>query len=185
MLIFFENLRGASMDFTSLAKGLTEYLLPFLPFLWEMGKGAAEQATQGAIQKFGADAWDRAKGLWKPLRAKSETHPTLLEAVNDVVEEPTNGDRQGFLREQLRKLFKQEPDFAQELANLLAQAQLGGVSSCQSQDVTFGKGVSKSTITTGNNNSIGDTYNVTNSIVGAVGRGAKFISKSEVQRKET
>jgi formate dehydrogenase maturation protein FdhE len=118
---FSENLPGASMDFTSLAKELTRYLLPFLPFLWDMSKGAAEQATQGAVQKFGADAWDRAKELWKPLKAKSETHPSLKEAVADVVEELVDKDRRKTLRSQLQELFEQDRAFAQEVVRLLGE----------------------------------------------------------------
>lgn len=170
---FFKNSHGASMDFTPLAKELTKYLLPFLPFLWEMSKGAAEQATQGAVQKFGADAWDRAKGLWKPLKAKSETRPTLEEAIVDVIEKPIDQDLHGALRSQLRKLFEQDADFAQEIDELLAEAKSSESRNVKNYNTMFNGDVLDSTIVTGDGNFTGDTYNITNSTVDAVGRGAQ------------
>jgi hypothetical protein len=48
---------GVTMDITTLAKDVTLFLTPFLPYLLKAGEKAAEEAGK----KLGGDAWERAK----------------------------------------------------------------------------------------------------------------------------
>lgn len=47
------------MDIATLAKEMTLFLTPVLPYLFKAGEKAAEEAGK----KLGGDAWERAKGL--------------------------------------------------------------------------------------------------------------------------
>ncbi|MHC5861925.1 MAG: hypothetical protein ACYTXK_34010, partial [Nostoc sp.] len=56
---------------------LTLFLVPFLPFLLKLGNKAAE----GAAEKFGVDAWEKAKAIWAKLYPKVATKPAVQEAI--------------------------------------------------------------------------------------------------------
>jgi hypothetical protein len=96
---------------------LTAFLAPFLPFLLKAG----EKATEGAAEKCGVDAWERAKALWAKLRPKVEAKPAAKEAVQDVADKPDDEDSIVALRVQLKKLLEQDKSLAEELVPLMQQ----------------------------------------------------------------
>jgi hypothetical protein len=99
------------METTSLAAALATALAPFLPYLLQVGGLAAE----GAITKFGSDAWDEARGLWGKLRVAGEIKPAVLDAALDVAQESNDEDARAALRLQLRKFLQEQPHLVAEL----------------------------------------------------------------------
>lgn len=94
---------------------LVSLLAPFLPFLIKAGEKASEEIGQ----KFGNDAWNKAKGIWEKLQTKVSNKPSCKEAVEDVANQPDNYDFQAVLRVQLTKLLEQEPELAKQIQRLM------------------------------------------------------------------
>lgn len=105
------------MDIPTLAASLTAALAPALPYLLKGG----EKMIEGAIQKIGADAWDKAKGIWQHLSPGVEQKPAALEAAQDVGKSPENAKFQTVLEVQIEKILDQDEDLAAELKRLLEQ----------------------------------------------------------------
>jgi hypothetical protein len=94
---------------------LTAFLVPFLPFLSNLGAKAAEEAAQ----KFGADSWEKAKAIWSKLKPKVEEKEEVKVAVGQVVAKPESQTRQVVLREELETLLQENPGLAAELAQIM------------------------------------------------------------------
>ena len=98
---------------------LTKLLSPFLPYLLKLGDKAAEETAK----KLGVDAWEKAKAIWVKLHPKVEAKPSAQEAVQDVAQAPEDEDALAALRQQLKKLLKEDPTLESELSRLLAEAE--------------------------------------------------------------
>lgn len=98
---------------------LTKLLTPFLPYLLKLGDKAAEATAQ----KLGVDAWEKAKVIWTKLRPQVQVKPATQEAVEDVAKSPNDEDAQAALRQQLKKLLKENPNLESEIASLLKEAE--------------------------------------------------------------
>lgn len=105
------------MDIALLAKRLTIFLSPFLPYLLKAGEKAAEDVGT----KFGAAAWEQAKVLWDKLQPKFAAKAAAVEAVEDVAQTPDDEDAQASLRLQLKKLLNQDESLAKEIAELIQE----------------------------------------------------------------
>jgi hypothetical protein len=93
---------------------LTAFLAPFLPALTQLGEKAAGKMAE----KFGEDAWTKAKALWARLSPQVEAKEAAREAVIDLANAPENEDLQTALRVQLKKLLDQNQALAVEVAQL-------------------------------------------------------------------
>lgn len=139
------------MDITTLAKEITLFLTPFLPYLLKVSEKAAEEAGK----KLGSDAWERAKGLWDRLRPKVEARPAAREAMADVVAEPQNEDAQAALRLQLRKLLAEDEELAAEIGRQWAATQAAGVTIIASGErAVAAQSITDSIIVTGEHNTV-------------------------------
>lgn len=93
---------------------LTAFLTPFLPALTQLGEKAAGKMAE----KFGEDAWNKAKALWARLSPQVEAKEAAREAVTDLANAPEDEDLQTALRVQLKKLLDQNQALAVEVAQL-------------------------------------------------------------------
>jgi hypothetical protein len=100
-------------------KVLMDYLVPVLPFLYK----ASDKMLDGALDKVGEDGWDLAKKLWSKLWPPVAAEPVAVAAIDGVLLEPENSDRQVVLKMALQDLLQKNPQLAQELADLLRTAQ--------------------------------------------------------------
>lgn len=98
---------------------LTKFLSPFLPYLLKLGDKAAEEAAK----KLGGDAWEKVKVIWAKLRPQVEAKQSVQEAIIDVAETPDDEDAIAALRQQLKKLLKEDPALSSEIGRLLASAE--------------------------------------------------------------
>lgn len=103
------------MDVTVLAKSLTFFLSPFLPYLLKAGEKAAEDVGS----QLGTDAWKKAKALWSKLYPKMTERPAAIEAAQDVVKTPDDEDAIASLRQQIKKLLSSDELLATEIAQLM------------------------------------------------------------------
>jgi len=142
---------GVTMDITTLAKDVTLFLTPFLPYLLKAGEKAAEEAGK----KLGGDAWERAKTLWGKLRPKVEAKPAAQEAVADAAAAPQDEDAQATLRLQLKKLLAEDEELAREIGQQWTAAQAAGVTISASGDrAVAAQNITGSTIVTGDRNTV-------------------------------
>lgn len=146
------------MDIATLAKDVTLFLTPFLPYLLK----ASEKAAEEAGKKLGGDAWESAKGLWGKLRPKVEAKPATQEAVVDAAAESQNEDAQAALRQQLRKLLVEDDALAAEIGQQWAAAQAAGVTIIASGDrAVAAQNITGSTIVAGDHNTVqSGKYNI-------------------------
>jgi hypothetical protein len=103
-------------EIAQLTQSLTAYLSPFLPYLVDAGKQAAEAAGK----EIAGEALAKAKTLWGKLAAAVRRRPAAAEAVDDVARHPADADAQAALRVQLRKILSEDEDLARTVARLLA-----------------------------------------------------------------
>ncbi len=93
---------------------LTAFLTPFLPALTQLGEKAAGKMAE----KFGEDAWNKAKAIWGRLSPQLEAKEAAQEAVTDLANAPEDEDLQTALRVQLKKLLDQNQALAVAVAQL-------------------------------------------------------------------
>jgi len=139
------------VDIATLAKDVTRFLPPFLPYLLKAGEKTAEEAGK----ELGGDAWERARGLWHRLRPQIEAKPTAREAVTNAAATPQDEDAQAALRLQLRKLLAENEDLAREIGRQWAAAQAAGVTITASGERSVAaQTITGSTIITGDHNNV-------------------------------
>ena len=143
-----------TVDAAALAKEVTPFLAPFLPYLLKAGEEAAKEAGR----KFGADAWERAKTLWARLRPRVEASPAAKEAVLDAAATPDDADALAAFRHQLKKLLAEDEALAAEVARLWADvppAVRQAVVAVGDRSVAIGGDAEGNIIVTGDNNVVG------------------------------
>ena len=111
------------MDLAMLAKELTAFLVPFLPFLVKAGEKVAEEAGK----KLGGDAWEKAKGLWGKLRSKVEAKPAAQDAVQKAVTRPQDERVKAAVELQVEDILREDTILAAEIARLWEEAKAAGV----------------------------------------------------------
>jgi hypothetical protein len=97
---------------------LMKVVVPALPFLYN----ARDKAIDGALKKMGEDSWGLAKGVWAKLWPQVEVSPLVIAAIDGVLVEPDDADRQVVLKMALKDLLASNPELAKELAELLKSA---------------------------------------------------------------
>lgn len=131
---------------------LTTFLAPFLAAFLKGGQSAVE----AAVERGGAQALEHAQRLWDRLRGKVAERPEVEAAAEKLAGRPDSSRRQRALSSQLELLLGEEPELAQELAVLWAQAVDAGVVAVAEGDrsAAIGGDVSNSVIITGDNSSV-------------------------------
>jgi hypothetical protein len=151
-----KKFRGKSMlDATALAKMVTSFLVPAIPYLLKGG----EQAWGEASKKLGADTWESAKTIWAKLTSSLKLKPNGQEVAQEIVKAATNmsnnisdEDAQAALRFQLKKLLTDDPELSLEIAGILDEAK---ASSAQANILIGGIDISGGSSVTNLGNIIG------------------------------
>ncbi|MDX2228425.1 MAG: CHAT domain-containing protein [Leptolyngbyaceae cyanobacterium bins.349] len=113
---------------------LTTFLAPFLPVLMETN----EAAFADLIEKFGEDAWHRAKAMWTQLQPEVEFYPDLKMAATQLIAKPDSKSRQSVLQEELEALLHEKPTLARSLTQILQKNTSTGASSPHITQTTTG-----------------------------------------------
>ena len=106
---------------------LTAFLSPFLPFLVKLGGKASEKVGE----KFGEDAWNKAKAVWSKLDPKVEAKEDLKVAAEQVATKPESEARKAVFQEELGTLLKDNPNLAAAIAQILQEDAPDGTSGNQ------------------------------------------------------
>ena len=141
------------MDIPTLATAVWTAVLPLLPLI----------ASKGA-EKLGEEAGE---SLWEAVKEKFDGKPAAKESLDELLNSHEDNDLQAVFRVQLKKLLKEDDDFAKQLETLLksagttytanlegngAIAQGDGATAVGKGGVSIGGSVSGSTIVTGDGN---------------------------------
>jgi beta-phosphoglucomutase-like phosphatase (HAD superfamily) len=102
---------------------LTALLAPFLASFLKGGQAALETAAE----RGGDAAVQYAGRLWDRLRGKVAETPDAVRAAEKLADKPDSGLRRKAMTKQLEALLAEDPQLAEEVAALLAQAQDAGV----------------------------------------------------------
>ena len=128
---------------------LTTFLAPFVPYLV---KGAETLAAE-AGRKFGEDALDNAKTLWRKLRPRVEEDPAARAAAEKVAERPDDDRARGALELALEDLLRGDSELAREVEELWRQVPPTTVTAVAgTRGVAVGGDVTGATIVTGDSN---------------------------------
>ena len=93
------------MDIPTLATAVWTAVLPLLPLI----------ASKGA-EKIGEEAGE---SLWEAVKEKFDGKPTAKESLDELLSSHEDSDLQAVFRVQLKKLLKEDGDFAKQLEGLL------------------------------------------------------------------
>jgi hypothetical protein len=96
---------------------LTALLTPCLPFLMKLGQKAAESASS----KIGEDTWNTAKKIWDKLHLKIEAKEDARIAAQQLAARPDSETRKALFQEELETLLEENPDLADEIAQILQE----------------------------------------------------------------
>jgi hypothetical protein len=100
------------MDPGALAGPVTEFLVPFL------AKAAASLAREALTRMPEA-----VSALWSAVTERFRGRPAAESAANDLTAESDDADSQEAFRLQLKRMLKDDPAFAEQIAGLLNRAQ--------------------------------------------------------------
>jgi len=120
------------MDPAALAQQATEFLIPYLPFIYAGGKAAADKSKEmlveggkavagksmdmlleKSIEKVSPELMDRAKSLLKKLSPRmSDSLEKALIRVSENSEDPKSKEE---LQQEILKLLKENPDLARDI----------------------------------------------------------------------
>ena len=98
---------------------LTRFLVPFLPYLVKLGKGAGEKATEVVAEKFGEAAWKKAQKVWERLSPEVEEKEDLKMATERIAANPDSTTWKAVLQEGLETLLNSNQDLAEAIAKIL------------------------------------------------------------------
>ena len=124
---------------------VTAVLAPALPYLLRTGDQLASQAAD----RLGEHTWNLATRLWERLADAVRGRPAAEEVVQDVAANPQDADARAALVYQVRKLVQEDPELAEALEELIAEAERSGVSAAGTRNVAVGDKVTDSVINTG------------------------------------
>ena len=102
---------------------LTALLAPFLASFLKSGQAALESAAE----RGGDAAVQYAGRVWERLRGRVAERPDAVRAAEKLADKPDSGLRRKALSKQLEALLAEDPQLAEELATLLAEARDAGV----------------------------------------------------------
>jgi hypothetical protein len=102
---------------------LTALLAPFLGSFLKGGQAALESAAE----RGGDAAVQYAQRVWERLRGRVAERPDAVKAAEKLADKPDSGLRRKALSKQLEALLADDPQLAEELAALLAEARDAGV----------------------------------------------------------
>jgi hypothetical protein len=100
---------------TDLAVAIKEHVVPYLPLLIEgASKGMGKSVGEITV-----------KEIWGKLKPKLDEKDDTRQAVAKLVAKPDSEARKAVFQEELEELLMENPDLAQELAQILAKSSNG------------------------------------------------------------
>jgi hypothetical protein len=100
------------MDPATLATTVTALLVPYLA---KAGASLADEAVKRLPEAVG--------GVWQAITQRFKAKPGAEAAANDLTAKADDADNQELFELQLKRLLKDDPDFAEQIGGLLEKAQ--------------------------------------------------------------
>jgi hypothetical protein len=110
------------MDIESIKK-LVEQIAavmgPALPGLLSKGGDEIAKSVAGAL---GKDLWEEAKHLWTRILPVAQHSPGLMEAVEEVAQDPNDQVNIAVLQKELRKALQANMELASDMQQMMANS---------------------------------------------------------------
>jgi hypothetical protein len=110
-------------DIAQIAAALAAFIAPFTPALLEAGKTAGQQWAEMLGAKGGEATWNKAQALWEKIHARFGDDPKVKGATLLVSADPEDSAAQTLLATALGKQLQADPQFSQELFQLMGGEQ--------------------------------------------------------------
>ena len=94
-------------------------LLPFMPFLLEVGKAGSQKFVETLSEKGGEAAWNKARAMWRKLQDYFGEDPEFQSAATLLSTHPEDEIRQSLFAQLLVSRLEQTPKAVDELLELL------------------------------------------------------------------
>jgi hypothetical protein len=104
-----------SSHLTDIALAAKDHLAPYLPLLMN---GAFTQIGKSGVEI-------TAKEIWKKLEPVLKTKDDARIAAEQLVSKPDSEGRKAVFQEELETLLKENPNVAKEIAQILAESNIG------------------------------------------------------------
>jgi hypothetical protein len=98
-----------------LLTSLTTFLSPLLPYLQKLGDKSAESVAE----QIGEAAWNKAVTIWTKLNPFLASRKDMKVAIEQVSNKPDSEARQTVLKEEFEMLFRDNPELAAEILQIL------------------------------------------------------------------
>lgn len=110
-------------DIAQIAAAIVTLLAPFTPYLLEIGKAAGQKWAETLAEKGGEATWTKAKVIWEKIQSRFGDDAKVKGAALIVSADPEDTSSQTILAKALGVHLKEDPQFAQELLQLLGGTQ--------------------------------------------------------------
>jgi hypothetical protein len=137
------------MDGLTLAPLVMPYLIRYLPQLIVAGKFVGGKALEKIVENSTDGAWKFAKPWLGKLMGRIEESPAALPLAEKVALTPDNQKYQTALEVQLEDILSANPALAEEIAQLIGQAERENITVRQGDRSVFVKGDNTGVIMTG------------------------------------
>jgi hypothetical protein len=114
------------MDLTSLAAAVLQYLVHYMPAMFEAGKFVGGKALEKVVENTTDEIWKVAQPWLGRLMGKIESDSAALKAAQRVAAAPENKDLQTALKVELTEILAENRDLAEEISRILDQAKAAG-----------------------------------------------------------
>lgn len=122
------------MNASELAKELSPYLMPVLPYLVKGVKIVGKEIFAGAGKKIGEDTIKNIQKIWDHLWSKVKRNPSAVQITEQIATHADDPRAENVLADQLEKLFDDD-DFRVEIENLFLVAKNAGLTITSVQEL--------------------------------------------------
>jgi hypothetical protein len=128
------------MNASELAKELSPYLVPVLPYLVKGVNVIGKEIFSVAGKKIGKDTVEKIQNIWGRLWSKINQNPSAIQIAEQISAHTDDPRAKGMLEMQLESLFEDD-NFRMEIEDLFLEAKSAGLtlSSVQEFGVVLGE----------------------------------------------
>jgi hypothetical protein len=107
------------ISIAAIATTVVTLIAPFTPYLLEVSKAAGQKWAETVAEKGGEATWNKSKAVWEKIQSRFGKDASVKGATLMLSANPDNESYQTMLAKVLGEHLQQDPQFAQELLQLV------------------------------------------------------------------